>query len=350
MEGRLRGVVRALASVTTLVILAGGCMASPQPSLPSGVPAAKPGTAGPSGVPTETAFVLVGGSDPGFELRVPERWVEADVLFSDAQRWEGDDGAVMVSYGASIFDGGGITQCGPPTPELPACTKEAYPNSIPYDPSVDGVGPLPIDGYLRDRCVRRCHVELAATTLGGERAQRASTTIGRLRVTYVATYHDRRPVIVYWSEPESAVDDARIDAMLASFRFVDPATPTQTPFVDPTELVPYQDTELGYEILSPRFWGTGTERGGVQGVREFGSGRGFGTRSFPALSISVGSTEGAVTVCQGVSHRCDVIVASELADLEAHWREEEALAEIIDGELTPLPLLESLRRRVIGQS
>jgi hypothetical protein len=37
----------------------------------------------------------------------------------------------------------------------------------------------------------------------------------------------------------------------------------------------------------------------------------------------------------------------ELAQLEAHWREEEALAEIMDGELTPLPLLESLRRRVV---
>lgn len=36
----------------------------------------------------------------------------------------------------------------------------------------------------------------------------------------------------------------------------------------------------------------------------------------------------------------------ELADLEAHWRQEEQLAGIIDGELTPLPPLEALRRRV----
>ena len=36
----------------------------------------------------------------------------------------------------------------------------------------------------------------------------------------------------------------------------------------------------------------------------------------------------------------------ELADLEAHWRREEELAEIVDGELTPLPLLESFRRKV----
>ncbi len=40
----------------------------------------------------------------------------------------------------------------------------------------------------------------------------------------------------------------------------------------------------------------------------------------------------------------------ELADLEAHWRREEELAGIIDGELTPVPLLESLRRRITGRS
>jgi hypothetical protein len=38
----------------------------------------------------------------------------------------------------------------------------------------------------------------------------------------------------------------------------------------------------------------------------------------------------------------------ELAELEAHWKREEELAEIVDGELTPLPMLESLRRRVTG--
>lgn len=40
----------------------------------------------------------------------------------------------------------------------------------------------------------------------------------------------------------------------------------------------------------------------------------------------------------------------ELSDLEAHWRTEEELAAIIDGELTPLPLLETLRRKVAGQA
>ncbi len=39
----------------------------------------------------------------------------------------------------------------------------------------------------------------------------------------------------------------------------------------------------------------------------------------------------------------------ELAQLETHWKEEEELAAIIDGELTPLPLIESLRRQVTGR-
>jgi len=38
----------------------------------------------------------------------------------------------------------------------------------------------------------------------------------------------------------------------------------------------------------------------------------------------------------------------ELAELEAHWKREEELAEIVDGELTPLPTLEAIRRRVAG--
>lgn len=40
----------------------------------------------------------------------------------------------------------------------------------------------------------------------------------------------------------------------------------------------------------------------------------------------------------------------ELAELEAHWKREEELAGIIDGELTPMPagLIETVRRRVMG--
>jgi hypothetical protein len=39
----------------------------------------------------------------------------------------------------------------------------------------------------------------------------------------------------------------------------------------------------------------------------------------------------------------------ELAELEAHWKAEEELAAIIDGELTPLPLLEQFRRKITGR-
>lgn len=40
------------------------------------------------------------------------------------------------------------------------------------------------------------------------------------------------------------------------------------------------------------------------------------------------------------------LLEAELAELEAHWRREEELASIIDGELTPLPMLEQIRRMV----
>ena len=39
----------------------------------------------------------------------------------------------------------------------------------------------------------------------------------------------------------------------------------------------------------------------------------------------------------------------ELADLEAHWRTEEELAAIVDGELTPLPVFEKLRLKMTGK-
>jgi hypothetical protein len=38
----------------------------------------------------------------------------------------------------------------------------------------------------------------------------------------------------------------------------------------------------------------------------------------------------------------------ELTELESHWRREEELAAIVDGELTPLPMLEALRRKVVS--
>jgi len=42
------------------------------------------------------------------------------------------------------------------------------------------------------------------------------------------------------------------------------------------------------------------------------------------------------------------LLAMRVAELEAHWRREEELAEIMDGSLTPAPLVESLRRRIAG--
>lgn len=44
------------------------------------------------------------------------------------------------------------------------------------------------------------------------------------------------------------------------------------------------------------------------------------------------------------------LLSLELAELQAHWRREEELASIVDGELTPLPLIERARRRVTGAS
>ena len=160
-------------------------------------------------------------------------------------------------------------------------------------------------------------MKVAETTLGGERAQRASTITAGVRTTYVATFHDRRPVILYWSEPQGAVDDLRLDGMLASFQFIDPQVPSTTPFVDPTELVRYNDTELGYELMVPRLWGEGRDHVNWERVHEFGSGIGFGTHTYPALSISVGTSDGSVAVCQGTDHRCNTIEATDLASLEA---------------------------------
>ena len=43
------------------------------------------------------------------------------------------------------------------------------------------------------------------------------------------------------------------------------------------------------------------------------------------------------------------LLSMEVAELEAHWRREEELARIMDGELTPGPLLDVLRRRLPGR-
>ncbi len=79
--------------------------------------------------------------------------------------------------------------------------------------------------------------------------------------------------------------------MRASFESVDRDVATPT-FVDRDHLVPFVNSELGYEVLVPQFWGAGTDHAGADGVHDFGSGRGFGTHGFPALQISVGIADG----------------------------------------------------------
>ena len=40
------------------------------------------------------------------------------------------------------------------------------------------------------------------------------------------------------------------------------------------------------------------------------------------------------------------LLEMEVQELEAHWREEEELAAIVDGELTPVAMLQSMVRRI----
>jgi hypothetical protein len=276
------------------------------------------GPAAPSAGVTPSAELTVVGSGAGYRLLVPRSWVAVASGFDDARKWVGPDGELMVSYGASILDSGAVTQCGPPTPEWPLCMTETYGYTVPFDPAVDGVAPLSLEGFVRDRCLGGCDVTTSETTLGGELAEQNRTVAAGQRVTYVSTFRDRRPVILYWSEPESAADSASlIDAIRSSFEFLDPPIVSQTPFVDPTELLPYADTEVGYEVLIPRFWGEGTEVAHDHpDVHRWGAGRGFGTRNDPALTISVGAPDGTVTICQDVGHQCQVVVARTLDELD----------------------------------
>lgn len=64
---------------------------------------------------------------------------------------------------------------------------------------------------------------------------------------------------------------------------------------------------------------------------------------------SLGRTGGIALEIAANESQEQRLLELELSQLEAHWETEEELAAIIDGELTPLPLLETLRRRVAGQ-
>ena len=276
-------------------------------------------TSGESSEPTVTSdgLVLFTSAEAGYEVLVPAEWPEVDAGYADMRAWEGPSGGLMVSYGASIFDGGAVTQCGPETPEWPRCDAHEYRYSIPYDPEVDGVAPLDLADYVRDRCEDGCDVTTSETTLGGEVAQQNSTVAAGLQATFVSTFHERRPVILYWRQPEGAADPDLVEQMRASFRFIAPGPgPEPTDFVDPTELVPFTNAELGYRLLIPRFWGDGLAKEGLPTVQEFGAGAGAGTRGDPALKISMGEPDGSIVLCQDVVVGCTTVVVSTLGELE----------------------------------
>ena len=80
-----------------------------------------------------------------------------------------------------------------------------------------------------------------------------------------------------------------------------------------------------------------------------------GAERLPSRLLRDGKTLGAMgrtgaVAMEIVLHETDErrLLEMELAELEARWRREEELAEIIDGELTPGPLVESVRRRVVA--
>ena len=153
---------------------------------------------------------------------------------------------------------------------------------MPYDPDVDGVAPLALTEYVRDRCLGGCDVTTTETKLGAEVAEQNSTVAAGLQATFVSTFHDRHPVILYWREPAGRGDADLVDQMRASFRFIDAGPDPSATFVDPTQLVPFVNAELGYQLLVPRYWGDGVDKRSYPSVHEFGEGRGFGTRGDPA--------------------------------------------------------------------
>ena len=72
-----------------------------------------------------------------------------------------------------------------------------------------------------------------------------------------------------------------------------------------------------------------------------------GTDRLPAKVLGAGATFGSLSQTGQVAleiavheHREKLLLSMELAELEAHWRREEELAGIIDGELTPAPVVD----------
>jgi hypothetical protein len=254
------------------------------------------------------ALVLQSYEDAGYEMLIPASWTEVDSGYADAQTWSGPAGTLMISYGTSIFEGGEVTICAPPLPDYNTCMTTDYGYSVPVVPS-DYTGPISQEGWL-DRCDGGCPVTYTETTLDGEPAGQDRAVIAPvdpetgqdlqdLQLTYVSTFHNYRPIILYWTEPLATADLVRVEAMRESFRFLDAsAGGSPPPFVDPTELILYSNPDDGYEMLMPRFWQesaaalndpNGDPYPGVQTFGEDGASNGT-----PALTISVGSPDGSV--------------------------------------------------------
>ena len=288
------------------------------------------GNPNPSPTPDPNALVLQSYEDAGYELEIPASWSEVDSGYADAKMWSGPGGTLMISYGTTIFDGGAVTICAPPLPDYNTCMAIEHGYSVPVVPS-DYTGPISQEGWL-DRCDGACPVDYTETVLDKEPAGQDRAVITDLQLTYVSTFHNYRPIILYWSEPLATADLARIEAMRDSFRFLDAsAGGSPPPFVDPTELVLYSNPDDGYEMLMPRFWQEsaaalddpdGNPYPGVQAFGEDGAGNGT-----PGLIVSLGSPDGSVFAnCSGPpqegppplpSPECRQFVATSLDEVQA---------------------------------
>lgn len=263
-----------------------------------------------SGSPLPGQLVPFRSAVDGYELLVPASWLEVPSEHPGTREWAGPDGELMISYGTSIFDGGEVTVCAPPLAGYVECSLLEHGYSIPFDPSVDGVGPISMEVWL-DRCDGGCPVTTTDAALDGEVAGMDRAVISERQLTYVTTFHGRRPIVLYWNEPVEDADEARVQQMLASFRFLDPTT-SPAPFLDPTELVMFGGSELGYEMLVPRFWAESASAP-QPGVTTFGSGRGAATGELPALTVSIGTSDGRVVLCQPT---CEAVVVTTLGEIE----------------------------------
>jgi hypothetical protein len=271
-------------------------------------------------------FTMFSSETDGYELLIPTGWVEVTSEHPDARQWAGPDGDLMISYGTSIFEGGEVTVCAPPGGDLVECMTLDHGFSVPFDPEIDGVGPIDLEVWL-DRCDGACPLTTTDVSLDGESADEQRAVIKEQQLTYVTTFHNRRPIILYWSEPVADADESRVQQMLRSFRFLEPPLDgSPAPFIDPTELVAHVDSESAYEILVPRYWEESAQgiflRGSpFRGVTRFGAGGGAGTGLAPGLTISIGNPDGSLFICHEL---CERVVVTTMDELEV------ALTSVMD--------------------